>query len=79
MVVVGEVARAVVVPARCRIDQPAAVHGPDALGNGDLGVRGRPDLAPAFVVDDLDKVLINQSLIFFLLDVTPLTQVIMEV
>lgn len=64
MVVVGEVARAVVVPARRRVDQPAAVHGPDALGNGDLGVRGRPDLAPAFIVDDLDKVLINQSLMF---------------
>lgn len=54
MVVVGEVARAVVVPARCRVDQPAAVDGPDALGNGVLGVRWRPDLAPAFIVDDLD-------------------------
>lgn len=64
MVVVGEVARAVVVPARCRVDQPAAVDGPDALGNGVLGVRRRPDLAPAFVVDDLDKLLINKSLVF---------------
>lgn len=64
MVVVGEVARAVVVPARCRVDQPAAINGPDALGNGVLGVGWRPDLAPAFVVDDLDKVLINQSLMF---------------
>lgn len=65
MVVVGEVARAMVVPTRCRVDQSGAVHGPDALGNGVLGVRWRPDLAPAFVVDDLDKVLVNQSLMFF--------------
>lgn len=59
LVVVGEVARAVVVPARCRVDQPAAVDGPDALGDGVLGVRRGPDLAPAFVVDDLDKTLIR--------------------
>ena len=57
LVVVGEVARAVVVPARCRVDQPAAVDGPDALGDGVLGVRGCPDLAPAFVVDDLETML----------------------
>lgn len=55
LVVVGEVARAVVVPARCRVDQPAAVDGPDPLGNGVLGVRRCPDLAPAFVVNDLDR------------------------
>lgn len=59
LVVVGEVARAVVVPPRCRVDQPAAVDGPDALGNGVLGVRRCPDLAPAFVVDDLDTTLIH--------------------
>lgn len=56
LVVVGEVARAVVVPARGGVDQPAAVDGPDALGDGVLGVGGRPDLAPAFVVDDLGKI-----------------------
>lgn len=54
LVVVREVARAVVVPARCRVDQPAAVDGSDAVGNGVLGVRRCPDLAPALIVDDLN-------------------------
>lgn len=54
VVVVGEVACAVVVPARGRVDQPAAVGGPDALGDGVLGVGWCPDLAPAFVVDHLE-------------------------
>lgn len=56
VVVVREVACAVVIPPRRRIHEPRRVERRDALGQGDLGVRRCVELTPAFVVYDLCRV-----------------------
>lgn len=54
MVVVGEVAGAVVVPACCGIDETSWVEFTYEIGQAELRVVGVGDLSPSFIVDDLE-------------------------
>lgn len=53
VVIIRVITSAVVIPARGGIYQPRPVDLLDALGDGNLGVRGCIELAPALIVDDL--------------------------
>lgn len=55
VVVVAEVAEPVIGPAANRVDEARGIELADDLGELLLGPRRVPELAPAFVEDDLDR------------------------
>lgn len=52
--VVRVIPSAVVTPSRCRVDEPRPVELVHHVYEADFGIRWSVELAPSFVVDDLE-------------------------